>query len=119
MAAVSGQLEDKITVLAGEKANVRRHHSSVSLAASRMAQPPVMDELLEVTLVRFNLSGSLTAREAEILKLILAGKTNKKIAQALCRTERTVEYHRHRLMRKVGAKTAADLVKRTIAMGLV
>lgn len=119
MADVSGLLEDEITGLAGEKANVRRKHSSVSLAASRMAQPPVMDELLEVTLVRFNLSGSLTSREAEILKLIFAGKTNKKIAQALCRTERTVEYHRHRLMRKIGAKTAADLVKRAIAMGLV
>lgn len=119
MADGSGLLEKESTAFAGEKANVRRKHSSVSRAASRMAQPPVMDELLEDTLVRVKFAGSLTAREAEILKLIFAGKTNKKIAKALCRTERTVEYHRNRLMRKVGAKTAADLVKRAIAMGLV
>ncbi len=119
MADGSGLLEKEITAFAAEKASVRRKRSSVSRIASRMAQPPVMDELLEDTLVRVKLAGSLTAREAEILKLIFAGKTNKKIAQALCRTERTVEYHRHRLMRKVGARTAADLVKRAIAMGLV
>ena len=119
MADGPGLLEKESTALAGEKASLRRKHSSVSLAASRMVQPPIMDELLEDTLVQVNLAGSLTGREAEILKLILAGKTNKKIAKAICRTERTVEYHRHRLMRKLGAKTAADLVKRTIAMGLV
>ncbi len=119
MADGSRLLEKESTGLAGEKASVGRKHSSVRLAASRLVQPPIMDELLEDTLVRVDLVGSLTAREAEILQLILAGKTNKKIAKAICRTERTVEYHRHRLMRKVGAKTAADLVKRAIAMGLV
>lgn len=119
MADGPGLLENKSTALAAEKACAVRKHSIASLAASRMVQPPIMDELLEDRLVRVALAGLLTARETEILKLILAGKTNKKIAQALCRTERTVEYHRHRLMRKVGAKTAADLVKRAIAMGLV
>ena len=58
-------------------------------------------------------------RETEILQLIVSGKTNKKIAQVLYRTERTVEYHRNRLMRKLGAKTAADLVKRAITMGII
>jgi DNA-binding CsgD family transcriptional regulator len=78
-----------------------------------------MDELLERTLTNINIAEPLTKREAEILQLIVSGKTNKEIARILSRTERTVEYHRNRLMRKVGAHSAADLVKRTIAMGIM
>jgi len=74
---------------------------------------------LEKTLLNVKLDESLTKREAEILKLIAAGNTNKKIAQKLDRTERTVEYHRHRLMRKLGVKSTARLVKRAIEMGIV
>jgi len=79
---------------------------------------PEMDELLERTLININIAEPLTKREAEILQLIVSGKTNKEIARMLSRAERTVEYHRNRLMRKVGAHSAADLVKRTIAMGV-
>lgn len=81
-------------------------------------KPPEMDELLERTLTNINIAEPLTKREAEILQLIVSGKTNKEIARKLSRAERTVEYHRNRLMRKVGAHSAADLVKRTIAMGV-
>lgn len=119
MAGGPGLLEKESTAFTAEKAGVGINDSSVSRTVSRSAKPQVMDELLEDTLVGVKLAKPLTKREAEILKLILAGKTNKDIAQKLYRTERTVEYHRHRLMRKVGAKTAAELVKRAIAMGLV
>ncbi len=78
-----------------------------------------MDELLENTLGNgISMAESLTNRETEILQSIIAGKTNKQIARKLCRSERTVEYHRHRLMRKLNARTAADLVKRAIATGI-
>ena len=79
-----------------------------------------MDKLLENTLVNnINIGKSLTRREAQILQLIVSGKTNKEIGRALCRTERTVEYHRNRLYRKLGAHNAADLVKRAIDMGII
>ncbi len=79
-----------------------------------------MDKLLENTLGNtINITEPLTSREAEILQSIVAGKTNKQIARKLCRSERTVEYHRNRLMRKLNAKTAADLVKRAIATGIM
>ncbi len=78
-----------------------------------------MDELLEDMLANIRAAEHLTKREAEILKLIVSGNTNKKIARKLYRTERTVEYHRNRLMRKLGAHNAADLVKRAIAMEIV
>lgn len=76
------------------------------------------DELLEATLCKSFEDSNLTRREAEILSLIVEGNTNKEISQKINRTERTIEYHRNRLMHKLGAKTAADLVKRAIAMGI-
>jgi DNA-binding NarL/FixJ family response regulator len=79
---------------------------------------PEADELLEHTLLNFMIDKALTKREAEILNLIVAGNTNKEISQKICRTERTIEYHRNRLMHKLGTKTAADLVKRAITMGI-
>ena len=61
----------------------------------------------------------LTAREMQILQSIIAGKTNKQIARMLCRSQRTVEYHRNRLMRKLGAHSAAELVKQAITMEIL
>jgi DNA-binding CsgD family transcriptional regulator len=81
---------------------------------------PAEDKLLEKNLV-FDIGNDvpLTKREEEILRLIVSGQTNKQIARQLSRSERTVEYHRNRLMRKVGAHNAAQLVKGALVMGLV
>lgn len=79
------------------------------------------DKLLEDTLV-FSINNpdfELTKREGEILRLIVGGRTNKQIARQLSRSERTVEYHRNRLMRKMAAHNAAELVRRAIVMGVV
>jgi len=121
MAGKTGLLEKESVALAAEKErpSVRPSHSNLSQTAVISAKRPEMDELLENTLLNVKLDESLTERETEILKLIISGKTNKKIAKEIYRTERTVEYHRHRLMRKFGAHSAADLVKRAITMGLV
>ncbi len=93
-------------------------YSGHSQTAVISAKRPEMDEFLENTLLNVKPGGSLTRRETEILRLIVAGNTNKKIARKIYRTERTVEYHRHQLMRKLSARNAADLVKRAIAMGI-
>ena len=121
MAGKTGLLEKESVALAAEKErpSVRPSHSSLSQTAVISPKRPEVDELLENTLLNVKLDESLTERETEILKLIISGKTNKKIAKEIYRTERTVEYHRHRLMRKFGAHSAADLVKRAITMGLV
>jgi DNA-binding NarL/FixJ family response regulator len=120
MANRSGLLEKESTAFAEEKPPVRTNYSSFSQVSAANVKLPVMDNLLEDTLVSIKKPAeTLTKRESEILKLIIAGKTNKKIAQKIYRTERTVEYHRHRLMRKLGAHNAADLVKRAIDMGIV
>ncbi|MCD6395002.1 MAG: response regulator transcription factor [Planctomycetes bacterium] len=119
MAKGSGLLERQTAASAPGKLGARRRCANRDRALPGTVKLPQTDQFLEDTLTRGKLACSLTKRETEILNLILTGQTNKKIAQKLFRSERTIEYHRHRLMNKVGAKTAADLVKRAITMGLV
>ena len=78
------------------------------------------DTLLEKALI-FNTDNSveLTKREGEILQLIVSGQTNKQIAKQLSRSERTVEFHRNRLMRKMAAHNAAELVRQAIGLGII
>nr|WP_319555022.1 response regulator [uncultured Vibrio sp.] len=52
---------------------------------------------------------SLTPREKDILRLIIEGKRNIRIADELCIAMRTVEVHRASLMKKFSAKTVAEL----------
>jgi DNA-binding NarL/FixJ family response regulator len=50
----------------------------------------------------------LTAREVEVLRLIAAGLSNREMAAALCRSERTVERHIENIYRKIDARSKAD-----------
>jgi DNA-binding CsgD family transcriptional regulator len=59
----------------------------------------------------------LTRSERIVLCLILEGISNKRIAYILERSERTVEVHRGRIMRKLGVDNVVDLVKKSTAMG--
>ncbi|OHB63299.1 MAG: hypothetical protein A2Y77_06770 [Planctomycetes bacterium RBG_13_62_9] len=59
----------------------------------------------------------LSDTEAHVLHLILDGKTSRDVALALNRSIRTVEAHRHRIMKKLGAKNVAQLIQRADAMG--
>ena len=54
---------------------------------------------------------SLTQREHEVFKLVAEGQANKAIAIDLGISERTVEVHRSQVMKKLGAKTLAQLVR--------
>ncbi len=52
----------------------------------------------------------LSPRERQVLDLVVAGETNKGVARHLDISERTVEIHRANVMRKMRAKSLADLV---------
>lgn len=54
---------------------------------------------------------TLTPREREVMKLMIAGMTSKVIARELGGSFRTVEIHRSRVMNKMGVATLADLVR--------
>ncbi len=59
----------------------------------------------------------LTRRESEVLDKIAAGKSSKEAARDLGVSPRTVETHRARIMAKLGARNAADLVRIVLAEG--
>jgi FixJ family two-component response regulator len=59
----------------------------------------------------------LTTREREVLARLVIGETNKEIARYLGLSARTVEGYRAGIMRKVGARTAAELLRRVYSQG--
>jgi FixJ family two-component response regulator len=61
---------------------------------------------------------SLTAREREILALVTAGLMNKQAAAELGLSEITVKIHRGHIMRKMGVRSFADLVRAAEALEL-
>lgn len=74
------------------------------------ASHPVQDDLAEV-----KGADLLTPREREVLARVIAGASNKEAGRTLGISPRTIEVHRARIMDKLGAKNAADLVR--IVMG--
>jgi two-component system response regulator NreC len=62
---------------------------------------------------------SLSQREREIMVLIANGKRNREIGSLLHISTRTVDTHRSNILKKLGIKTNAELVKISIAEGLV
>ena len=61
---------------------------------------------------------SLTPREQEILPRVVSGLLNKQIAGEIGTTEATVKVHRSQLMRKMGSKSVADLVRMAERIGI-
>ena len=61
----------------------------------------------------------LSAREIEVLRLIAEGLMTRDIADRLFVSENTIEFHRKRIMRKLGASNMAQLVKEGITRGYI
>lgn len=61
---------------------------------------------------------SLTSREREVLERITEGKPNKVIAAELDVSEKTVESHRARVMKKMGVRSLAGLIRAALKVGL-
>lgn len=85
-----------------DNALVNRIREALAADASRRAADATVDS------VRTRLA-SLTARERQIMELVLAGKFNKVIADELKISMRTVEVHRANLFDKMQVKTAVEL----------
>jgi PAS domain S-box-containing protein len=56
----------------------------------------------------------LTRIQRRVLGMILVGMTNKQISLRLHRSIRTIEDHRYRIMRKLGAENSVDLVRKVL-----
>jgi two-component system, LuxR family, response regulator FixJ len=59
----------------------------------------------------------LTARERQVLERIARGASSKEASRELAISPRTVEVHRARIMEKLGAKNAADLMRIVLGRG--
>jgi FixJ family two-component response regulator len=64
------------------------------------------------------LLATLSPREQQVMALVTAGKLNKQVAGDLSLSEITVKIHRGSAMRKMGAKSLADLVRMAEALNL-
>ncbi len=65
-----------------------------------------------------NALDQLSAREREVLQLVVEGKSSKAIAKTLGLSAKTVETYRSRLMQKLGVKNLTDLIRFAIQNGV-
>jgi len=81
---------------------------AVMAAIERDRQRRTADDNASQVRQRF---GTLTPREQQVMMLVTTGKMNKQVAGELGVSEITAKIHRGAAMRKMGARTLADLVR--------
>ncbi|NIR29952.1 MAG: response regulator transcription factor [Gammaproteobacteria bacterium] len=86
----------------------------VQQAITRDAQERRVSSLQAETTQRLE---QLTPREREVMELIVAGKANKVVAFELQISERTVELHRARIMKKMGVRSLPELMRLVLRSG--
>jgi DNA-binding NarL/FixJ family response regulator len=94
------------------------------VAGRRYLSPPLSEESIESYEARARSAPpdpyeTLTGREREVLQLVAEGKSNVEIGQQLSIGKRTVETHRASLMRKLGLRSQAELIRFAVKRGIV
>jgi len=89
--------------------------SAIKHALKRSAS--VLADQTEIKALRTSYE-SLTPREQEVLRFVVAGMLNKQIGLKLGISEITVKAHRGKMMQKMKAESLADLVKTAVRLGL-
>jgi len=79
----------------------------------------LMQSFMEGARRQPNATQQLTSREREILQLLAEGYSVKEIAEALNISNRTVEFHKYRLMSKLNLKTNSELCQFAIKHGII
>ena len=94
------------------------------IQGNRYLSPPFsqlsLDTYLEkVQSTPVDIHDTLTAREREVLNLAVGGHTSAEIATLLSISPRTAEAHRANLMRKLGLRAQADLIRYALQRGII
>lgn len=89
--------------------------SAIRHAIKRSAA--VLDDQAEIAALSSSYE-SLTPREQDVLRLVVAGMLNKQVGLKLGISEITVKAHRGKMMQKMKADSVADLVKTAVRLGL-
>ncbi len=93
-----------------------------AMAGRRYITPVIMDGMPEGVFLDKPAPAhpdKLTDREREVLQLLAEGRTMKEVANVLNVTPRTVAFHKYGMMKRLGAKTGAELVQYAVKHGLV
>jgi DNA-binding NarL/FixJ family response regulator len=108
---------------AGARGYILKNAVDLELAAAirRVAAGEVVldPQLAKPASLRGERNAGLTARELEVLQLIVSGKSNKEIADDLKLSVNTVAVHRANIMETLGIHKTAELVVYAIRNGLV
>jgi len=77
----------------------------------------VISALITVNPEQKGRAAILTSRQCDVLRLLAEGRTMKEIGQQLNITARTTESHKYEIMRTLGVKTTAELIRYWIRKG--
>jgi len=101
-------------LMQGVRAVLAGHRHLCSRASSRVVRSYLGEQQASAPL-----AAGVTGREREILAMIAAGLSNKRIAVQLKRSVKTVEKHRANLMRKLQLHNVADVTRFALQSGLL
>jgi DNA-binding NarL/FixJ family response regulator len=93
-----------------------------ALAGKIYVAPRIAHEVLPVLVTsrqprkRIN---QLTIRQREVLQLLAEGRTGKEIADLLCVSPRTVEFHKYKMMQQLGLHSTAELTRYAMKHGVI
>lgn len=89
-------------------------------AGGRFIDPDLVDGVLAASADSDErpLHETLSAREFEVLQMMVGGQSLKAIADALCISPKTISTHKARLMEKLRVKTTVELVRYAIRLGV-
>ena len=108
--AIKSGAKDFLTKPLREQELLEAVHACIEEDRAQRHQARLIAELQ-----RFN---SLTAREREVLPLVITGRLNKQIAGELKLSEMTLKVHRGQIMRKMRASSLVDLVRMADMLGI-
>jgi two-component system response regulator FixJ len=119
---MSGQSDIGIAVKAMQKGAVDFLEKPCSMDAVQAAFQLVSSALngkeKRSTLKRFDVEQQITPRELQIMELLVQGHANKSVAYELGISEKTVEVHRAKLMKRLGLRSFAELVRVGVEAGI-
>jgi len=100
------------------------HAIREAMAGRRYLSAPLSDRVIEGYVHKSEATSlepfeRLTVREQEVLHLLAQGATNAEIASKLCISRRTVEVHRANMMRKLGLRNQAQVLRYAMRQGII
>ena len=116
---------------AGANGYVLKHSASEELVAAiksvlrgqtyitPMIAGELMDSYRYASQKRELLKHEFTPRQREVLQLVVEGKSAAEIADLLCISPRTVEYHKYKMMERLNLRGSADLIRYAVKHNLL